>query len=124
MEKDKKIDLSEWWAVLTNGEWFVGVRQETPGAKRLARVQKLQLPISVVENEQGLSRPVVLAMTLPWLNVETLIIPDGALWVAVQSMQGPPWEKIISSTEELKRRTRLLNAGFVLPGEGIQRPGH
>jgi hypothetical protein len=106
-----EIRLSEWWAVLTNGEWFVG-RRPTGTARKLESLQKLVFQFGMMETPKGL-RPHVVALTYPWFT-ETLEIPEGALWTAVQALHGPPWANLIGSTEKLKLEERAKRSGLHL----------
>jgi hypothetical protein len=112
------IDLSEWWAVLTNGEWFVGRRHVDAQAdgsrkKKLTSVQKMSIQLTVEPTPKG-PRPNLLALTYPWFGVDTLEIPEGALWIAVQAIHGPPWMQLIGSTEKLKLEVRAQRSGLHL----------
>jgi len=103
------FDVSEWWCVFTNGLQFVGRRN--PGERcALVNVQGLTIQMTVEPGPGGLPRPHLLALTYPWFGIETLRIPDGALWIACEAMTGVPWERILLSTEKLKiaKRSGLL----------------
>jgi len=84
------INVSEWWAVLTNGEWFCGKR---PGDKRLlTHLLKLQLPFT------------------PELN-----IPEGAIWLNVTAIHQPEqWDLLIENANKLKIEARAQRAGIHL----------
>jgi hypothetical protein len=108
------IDLSEWWAVLTNGEWFVGQHGQASNDKRkLTHIQKMSIQLTVEPTPKG-PRPNLLALTYPWFGVDTLEIPEGALWIAVQAIHGPPWMQLIGSTEKLKLEVRANRSGLHL----------
>ena len=107
------IDLSEWWVVLTNGEWFCGKRAEAPRARTLISLQKVSLPMGIEETPKG-ARPVISVLTYPWL-VESLEVPEGSVWIAVTAMNNHErWAPIIASTEALKLEKRANRAGLHL----------
>jgi hypothetical protein len=119
-----KIDLSEWWTVLTNGEWWAGKRGNTSKAddsgrvtdgRKLECLQKLSFQFGMIETPGGI-RPKMVALTYPWLGMETMIIPDGALWTAVSAYRSPEidWAAVIGSTEKLKLEQRAQRSGLHL----------
>lgn len=109
-----KIDLNEWWTVLTNGEWWVGTRA-ADNARKLEHLQKLSFQFGMIETPQGI-RPKMIALTFPWFGHETLIIPEGALWDAVSAYRGPEvdWAAVLGSTEKLKLEQRAQRSGLHL----------
>ncbi len=106
------INVSEWWAVLTNGEWFCGKR---PGDKRLlTHLLKLQLPFTPEPNEKGLLRPKTSVMLYPWI-VDELNIPEGAIWLSVAAIHQPEqWCLLIENANKLKIEARAQRAGIHL----------
>lgn len=93
-------DPSEWWTVLTNGEWFIGKRI----GRTLRSLHKLIMPTP--EKPQ--------CLIFPWLGVDSLEIPEGALWIACQAIPNIPWAKLLRGSEDLKLRLRAKSAGLHL----------
>lgn len=115
------MDLSEWWACCSNGEWFCGKRGGASNTRsKLTSLQKLVFQFGILETPRG-PRPHVVVLTYPWLT-DSLDIPEGALWIAVQAMSHSPdgdpvpWETIIGSTEKLKVERNAKKAGLHLVG--------
>jgi hypothetical protein len=108
-----KINLNEWWAVLTNGEWWAGKRSES--GRRLESLQKLSFQFGMIETPGGI-RPKMVALTYPWLGKEFLDIPEGALWEAISEYSSPEidWAAVIGSTEKLKLEQRAQRSGLHL----------
>jgi len=105
------IDLNEWWTVLTNGEWWAGTRD----GRKLDRLQKLSFQFGMIETPGGI-RPKMVALTYPWFGIPFMIIPEGALWIAVSAYQSPEvdWAAVIGSTEKLKLEQRAQRSGLHL----------
>ena len=74
------IEAGEWWAVLTNGEWFCGKSQggSSDGSGRLLSLQKLTIAMGIKENDEGKTRPVISFLTYPWL-MDVMNIPAHEL---------------------------------------------
>jgi hypothetical protein len=103
------IDVSEWWAVLTNGEWFVGRRD----GDTLTHLQKALIQSGIEQTERG-ARPATQFITMPWL-VESLVIPKGALWIAIDALENRVGAaKMIASSEKLKLEARAQKVGIHL----------
>jgi hypothetical protein len=117
-ERTNEIDLSAWTTVCTNGEWFCGRR--SPTNRKLESLQKLVFQFGILETPKG-PRPHVVVLTYPWLT-DSIEIPEGALWVAVQAMpyspdgEPVPWGQIIGTTEQLKLERNAKRAGLHLVG--------
>ena len=115
-----RIDLNEWWTVLTNGEWWCG-RRGTPNIssptenRKLENLQKLSFQFGMIETPGGI-RPKMVALTYPWMGMDTMIIPEGALWNAVSAYHSPEidWAAVIGSTEKLKLEQRAQRSGLHL----------
>jgi hypothetical protein len=104
------FDLSEWWAVLVQGEWFCGKRE--PGGK-LTSLNKLNMPFSVQPVGGGVA-PRTDVLVYPWL-LDSLVIPEGALWISLDAMSSAaPWAKIIMASESLKLEQRAQRSGIHL----------
>jgi hypothetical protein len=107
------VDLGEWWIVLTNGEWFCGKRASSPRANTLLSLQKLVLPMSFQETPKG-ARPVLGVLTYPWF-VDSLEVPEGSVWIAVNATSDyERWAPIIANTEALKLEKRASRTGLHL----------
>ena len=114
----EELDLNEWFTVLTNGEWWCGRRKvaQTNGSsegRKLESLQKLVFQFGMLETPQGI-RPHVVALTYPWFGMETMVIPEGALWNTVLSYKDVPWAQILGSTEKLKLEQRAQRSGLHL----------
>jgi hypothetical protein len=108
------IDLTCWWAVLTNGEWFVGMRESEE--KTLKNLQKLTIQFGIIPNEKGQGRPHTAVLTYPWFR-DALDIPEGALWMRIHEFNNPKdWAGTIELTEKLKLEQRAARAGLHLVG--------
>jgi hypothetical protein len=106
------FDLNEWWAVLTNGEWFLGKR---PASRSLKSLHKLNLPFSVQPTAGGGVAPRTDVLVYPWLGLDSLEIPEGALWISVTAFHcDAPWETLIASSEALKLKQRAKRSGLHL----------
>lgn len=126
------IDLSEWWACCAGGDWFCGKRASGAAvsvaapdgrklpSRKLESLQKLVFQFGILETPRG-PRPHVVVLTYPWLT-DSLDIPEGALWIAVQAMthspdgEPIPWGQIIGTTEQLKVERNAKKAGLHLVG--------
>jgi hypothetical protein len=111
------IDITRWWAVLTNGEWFVGTRPDGgEESLHLRDLQKAAIQFGVTQNEKGLPRLHIAVMTYPWLRSD-LHVPAGALWLRVSEFSNAKdWPKIIETTEQLKLEQRAKGIGLHLVG--------
>jgi hypothetical protein len=104
------IDLNEWSACLTNGEWFCGKRN----GDTLASLQKLTLPMGLEANEKGQQRPTISVLTYPWIT-DSIEVPKGALWIACTAFENhAAWAAVITSTERLKLEKRAKRVGLHL----------
>ena len=93
------IDLSEWWAVLVQGEWFCGTRGQ---GHALESLHKLHMPFSIQPTKGGGVAPRTDVLVYPWF-VDSLVMPEGALWISLDAMpEAAPWVKLISASEALK----------------------
>lgn len=110
-----KIDLNEWWTVLTNGEWWAGTRAGGAEQRKLEHLQKLSFQFGMIETPGGI-RPKVIALTYPWMGMDTMVIPEGALWNAISAYRTPEidWAAVIGSTEKLKLEQRAQRSGLHL----------
>jgi hypothetical protein len=105
------IDLSEWWAVLAQGEWFVGTRERD---HVLASLHKLHMPFSIQPTKGGGAAPRTDVLVYPWF-VDSLVMPEGALWISLDAMpEAAPWAKIIGASEGLKLQQRAKRVGLHL----------
>jgi hypothetical protein len=103
------IDTSEWWLVLTNGEWFAGRKKEDV----LLNLQKVQITLGVKPVE-GQARPFVQFLTAPWL-IDSLSVPKGAVWIAVDALDNRvAAANMLAATEKLKIENRARKAGIHL----------
>jgi hypothetical protein len=98
------IMLADWWAVCASGAWFVGKRAEENG-RMLVSLNKLEMQFSVQLSSGAIDiAPKTSVFVYPWFGVESLEIPEGALWIPLASMRGAPWAKMIANAEDLKRQ--------------------
>jgi hypothetical protein len=110
LEAAKHINLNDWWIALWGGEWFCGQRHKS----KLTNLQKLQMPFSLVEGPGGAPRPHVAFVTCPWL-LETLVLPEDALWISCTALKNPDQTRMsIWSTEKLKLEERAARSGLSL----------
>jgi hypothetical protein len=107
-----KINLNEWWTVLTNGEWWAGTRGPD---RKLENLQKLSFQFGMIETPGGI-RPKIVALTYPWMGMDNMVIPEGALWNAISAYRTPEidWASVIGSTEKLKLEQRAQRSGLHL----------
>src|SRR5271154_187199 len=107
----REIDPSEWWATLVQGEWFLGKREL---GNTLASLHKLNLPFSVQPTPGGGVAPRTDVLVYPWF-VDSLVIPEGALWISLDAMpDAAPWVKLITASEGLKLQQRAKRSGLHL----------
>jgi hypothetical protein len=105
-----EFDLSEWWAVLVQGEWFCGKR----AGNKLSSLNKINMPFSVQPVGGGIA-PRTDVLVYPWF-LDSLVIPEGAaLWISLDAMpNAAPWAKIIMASESLKLEQRAQRSGIHL----------
>jgi hypothetical protein len=108
-----EIDLNEWWAVCTNGEWFCG-KHPVLDSRVLESLQKISMPFSVQPTKSGGVAPRTDVLVYPWFT-DRLAVPEGALWISLQALKhAAPWEKLIAASEHLKMQQRAQRSGLHL----------
>jgi hypothetical protein len=114
------IEIEAWWFVLTNGEWFVGIRHD----RQLRSLQKAILGVVAVPIPNGQARPKCTMATYPWL-VDRLDIPEGAVWIRAESMpEQAALKDMLATAEQIRMEQRAAKAGIVVASEeSLRRSG-
>jgi hypothetical protein len=112
------IQIEAWWFVLTNGEWFAGIRgRDSWNQNQLSSLQKVMLGVVAIPVPTGPPRPKCTMASYPWL-VDRLDIPEGAVWIRADAM--PELEALktmLANTEQIRIEQRAAKAGIVVASE-------